>query len=209
MNVISLVGFKGSGKSTVANILQNEFGYHTLSFADSLKDCLSAIFCWDRDLLSGDTQESREWREKVDEWWSKKLDIPDFSPRWAMQNFGTNIMRNHFNEDIWVLNVEKKILDTSHSKILLTDCRFSNEIKVARKYDGKVIRIKREPDPEWFEIAYSANHGDEIALKRMRDEFKVHESEWSWIGEEINSTIYNNASLEELTAKVMVQCALF
>ena len=51
--IIGLTGFIGSGKTTVAKILATEHGYRTDSFASSLKDSLSVIFGWPRDMLEG------------------------------------------------------------------------------------------------------------------------------------------------------------
>jgi hypothetical protein len=44
-----------------------------MSFACSLKDTASVMFGWDRDLLEGDTVESRKFREQKDEFWSDKF----------------------------------------------------------------------------------------------------------------------------------------
>ena len=86
MHLISLVGFAGAGKDSVGRILVDHYGYRSFSFAESLKDSLASIFCWRRTMLEGKTNESRAWRETVDEWWADKLGIPHFTPRWAMQN---------------------------------------------------------------------------------------------------------------------------
>jgi ABC-type glutathione transport system ATPase component len=66
--IIGIVGFIGSGKDTVADYLVNFHRFKRESFANSLKDAVSQVFGWDRELLEGRTQESREWRETKDEW---------------------------------------------------------------------------------------------------------------------------------------------
>ena len=98
--IIGISGLIGSGKDTVANFLI-EKGFVKGSFADSLKDSVSAIFGWDRIMLQGDTVESRDWRETVDDWWSIKLGEPT-TPRSVLQKFGTDVCRNHFHSDIWI-----------------------------------------------------------------------------------------------------------
>src|SRR5258708_6546586 len=100
MHLIALVGFKGSGKDTAGRFLVENYGFRNFSFAESLKDALASIFCWDRALIEGDTGESRAWRETVDSWWSEKLGIPNFTPRLAMQLVGTDVFRKHFNPDL-------------------------------------------------------------------------------------------------------------
>ena len=107
--IIGFAGLIGSGKNTAAAYLIEQHGYIGLSFAGAVKDCLSVIFHWDRELLEGNTQESRRWRETVDSYWTKKLEIPYFTPRYAMQNVGTDLFRNKFNDNFWVYSLEKKI----------------------------------------------------------------------------------------------------
>lgn len=61
--IVGICGLIGSGKGTVADMLVGEFGFTKISFADSLKDAVAAVFGWPRNLLEGDTDESRSWRE--------------------------------------------------------------------------------------------------------------------------------------------------
>ena len=67
--IVGICGLIGSGKGTVADILVEQ-GFTKVSFADKLKDGVSTIFGWDRSLLEGDTDESRDWREQADEFWT-------------------------------------------------------------------------------------------------------------------------------------------
>ena len=53
--IIGLVGFIGSGKGTVGDILVTQHGYYRFAFADALKDAVATIFTWPRGLLEGDT----------------------------------------------------------------------------------------------------------------------------------------------------------
>ena len=64
--LIGLVGLIGSGKDTVAERLVSHHGFVRDSFAKSLKDAVSNIFGWDRNLVEGNTKESRAWREQPD-----------------------------------------------------------------------------------------------------------------------------------------------
>ena len=93
--IISVSGFIGSGKDTIADYLVTEFGFKRLSFAGTLKDAVAAIFGWDRDLIDGTTKESRIWRDQVDQWWSDRLGIPNLTPRYILQHIGTDVFRNH------------------------------------------------------------------------------------------------------------------
>lgn len=184
---IVLVGFAGCGKTTVGEYLVQKHNFYGLSFADSLKDAVSSIFCWDRNLVEGNTKEAREWREQVDPWWAKKLDVPHFTPRWALRHFGTDIMRDHFNVDIWINNVEKRIIDLGDVPVVVFDGRFPNEINLVRGMGGEAWRVKRGPEPYWFNYTQ-----DEL------DDIGIHRSETQWIGCDIDRTIENNDELSKL-----------
>jgi hypothetical protein len=200
--LVAFVGFKSSGKNTAALPLIEHHAFLPISFADALKDALAAIFSWPREMLEGITLDSRKWRETVDPWWSVRLGIPDFSPRWAMMNFGTDIMRKHFHSEIWVLNVERRIELAGNRPVVLTDARFPNEIALARKYSGKVIRIQRGPDPEWMHTAIRANAGNVYCIDAMQI-LRVHPSEYSWVGTDVDVTIRNDGNTEQLWAAVL------
>ena len=83
-------------------IIQKKYGYVKVSFCNVLKDVVSCIFGWPRNLLEGDTIESREFREKEDKLWSKHLKIK-ITPRIVIQKIGTDIFRMYFHQEIWLL----------------------------------------------------------------------------------------------------------
>lgn len=91
--ILAICGFIGSGKDTVADYLVEQHGFQQVSFAQSLKDSVSAVFGWNRDLLEGRSPESRKWREQVDEWWAERLGMPHLTPRWVLQYWGTEVAR--------------------------------------------------------------------------------------------------------------------
>ncbi len=203
--IVGITGLIGSGKSTVADILVDEYNFKKASFADSLKDAVSTIFSWDRSLLEGDTKESREWRETVDDWWATSLDMPDLTPRKVLQLWGTEVARNGFHNDIWVLSLMNKLKDTSDN-IVITDCRFKNEIETIRKLNGKAIRVVRGPAPEWHYLAELANSptnlNKEYHRARLEKEFNVHESEYGSVGYEYDHIITNDGTLDELRKSI-------
>jgi hypothetical protein len=200
--IIGFVGFIGSGKDTAADYLVNFHGFRRDSFASTLKDAVANVFGWDRTLLEGRTKESREWREQVDSWWAERLKMPNLTPRLMLQIWGTEVCRNGFHNDIWIASLENKIRKT-HDNIVITDVRFTNEIKAIKNAGGKVFRIKRGPDPDWFDDAINFNQGPTNmtwALSKMRlDQCKIHASESSWVGNKhIDTEIDNNGSIDDL-----------
>ena len=206
MNTIGLLGNIGSGKNTVAQYLATK-GCVPTSFAGPLKDLCAHVFGWERNMLEGETDESREFREGVDLYWSKKLGIHNFTPRLALQLIGTDVMRNHFNQDIWLSSLEYRVkkLHNQNECVVISDCRFRNEVDLISRMGGITILVERNEKPEWYEIALAANNGDAVAKHIMKKDFKdVHTSEWDWIGCEINYTVKNTGTLEDLYANIDV-----
>jgi hypothetical protein len=203
--LIAFVGLQDSGKNTAAAALY-PYGFIPLSFADAMKDSLAAIFCWDRAMLEGITTESRAWREQIDTWWAAKLNIPQFSPRWALRHFGTTVMRQHFHHDLWVFNVERRLASIT-GPVVLIDARFPNEIALARCYGARVVRVKRGADPEWMSLAMTGNHDPEPLIREyainMLIANGIHESEFAWIGVPVDAMIENNGTVAQLHAAVI------
>jgi len=195
--IVGIVGLIGSGKDTIADYLVNFHGYRRDSFANTLKDAVSAIFNWDRDLLEGRTTMARQWREQVDEWWAQRLGIPNLTPRYVLQQWGTEVVRKSFHDDTWIASLENKLRNSKDDSVI-TDCRFPNEIKMIKGLGGKVLRVIRGPEPEWYEVASQANGGDKEALDLMKNYYKVHISEWAWAGANFDYTVQNNGSIDQL-----------
>ena len=203
--VIGLVGFIGSGKDTAADYLCNFHEFRRDSFAATLKDAVAAVFGWDRILLEGRTREARQWREQVDSWWSTRLGIPNLTPRWVLQFWGTEVCRHHFHDDIWIASLENK-LRSSQDNIVISDVRFANEIAAIKRAGGLVVRIKRGPDPEWYNDAELANiSSDQNQRKISQDrlvQLGIHASETSWVGLNIDAVIENNSTIDDLFTRM-------
>lgn len=198
--IIGIAGFQGSGKDTIADYLQNIYGFKRDSFAATLKDAVAAVFGWDRELLEGRTTESRAWREQVDPWWAERLSMPNLTPRLVLQKWGTEVARKSWHDDTWIASLENK-LNRAHNDIVITDVRFPNEIEAVRNAGGIVIRVVRGPEPEWYDLAVTTNQG---TFNHMATAYpEVHPSEWAWIGTKFDAIIDNNADgLDPLFAQV-------
>ena len=186
--LIGIVGLIGSGKDTVANRLVEKHGFVRDSFAKSLKDAVSSMFNWDREMLEGNTSSSRHWREQPDKFWSDKFGKP-VTPRWVLQHFGTEVMRGNMYDGIWV---DSCLGRYKGKNTVISDTRFPNEVKQIRVNGGTIIRVKRNKDPEWF-INYVEGN---IEPKG------IHSSEYAWAKEEFDFVIENNGDKETLYAKI-------
>ena len=193
--IIGICGLIGSGKGTVADILVEHHNFKKLSFADKLKDGVSAVFGWDRQMLEGDNDESRKWREEKDRFWSKETG-KTITPRLILQLFGTDCMRNGYFDGIWVSLVKQKIIDNPDTNWVIPDVRFPNEVKMIQNAQGEVWQVRRGDLPVWF--IDKRDNGVEPT--------DVHASEWAWIDrdESFEQIIQNDDSLEELLKKIEI-----
>jgi hypothetical protein len=180
--LIGIVGLIGSGKDTVANRLVEKHGYIRDSFAKSLKDAVASMFNWDREMLEGNTSESREWREQPDKFWSEKFNKP-VTPRWVLQYFGTEVMRGQMYDAIWV---DSCIGRYKGQNTVISDTRFVNEVKTIRAHGGKIICVTR----------------GKLPTKEDMKKRGAHQSEWDWLDSTFDFVIDNNGTKEELFAKV-------
>jgi hypothetical protein len=193
--IIGICGLIGSGQDTIADYLQNIHQFRRESFAHTLKDAVASIFGWDRELLEGRTRESREWREQVDPWWTERLCMT-VTPRLVLQVWGTEVARKSYHDDIWIASLENKLRKT-HDDVVISDCRFPNEITAIKNAGGIVIRVVRGPEPVWFELARNVNQGPKNNIewrlsKNELEKYSIHASETAWIGTEFDTIIDNN-----------------
>jgi len=197
--IIGICGFISSGKDTAANYLVGWHGFRRDSFAGALKDAVAHVFGWDRELLEGLTTEARAWREQVDPWWAERLGMPHLTPRWVLQYWGTEVCRTGFHDDIWIAALENRLRQrTGHT--VISDVRFPNEVSAIRNAGGRIIWIRRGPDPEWCSTLVQMREHD-IALGIRTDymrQFNVHASEWAWVGTRFDTVVDNNGSVDEL-----------
>jgi hypothetical protein len=200
--IVGFVGFISAGKDTAADYLVNYHEFRRDSFASTLKDAVAAVFGWDRTLLEGRTKEARAWREQVDTWWAARLNIPHLTPRWVLQYWGTEVLRGAFHDEIWIASLENKMRKT-RDNIVISDVRFPNEIIAIKRAGGIVVRIRRGPDPDWYESAINYNRGPNGNMswahgRKHLEELGIHASETAWIGQPVDVEIANDSSIENL-----------
>lgn len=197
--LIGVVGLISSGKGTVGNFLVDTYSFKEESFAKSVKDSVASIFVWDRDLLDGSTLESRYWREQPDDFWSAKFGY-EVTPRYILQQFGTNVVRDNMLDSMWINSLEKRIID-SNDDIVITDVRFPNELKFIKEMGGFLIQVNRGDYPNWFPMAIADNKNDTNNMIQYHPE--IHKSEYSWVGTElIDFIVMNDSTTIELEKKI-------
>jgi hypothetical protein len=153
--IIAFSGRKQAGKTVCSEFLKGLLlsnGYNDVeifNFADPLKEdiCmnmfnLTYIQCYGED---------HNKNELIDAYWDDK----QLSARDLLQLIGTDIFRK-LNQNVWVNALINKIKKTNHQVVIVSDCRFPNEIEAIKNNNGLVFRLNRNP--------HDSNHMSESIL---------------------------------------------
>lgn len=171
MKLIGITGKAGAGKDTIASILWRAHSFTVMPFAGPLKAAAAHMFG-----LGMQHFNDREMKEKVNTYWG-------MSPRQMLQLLGTEAVKPHFGEDIWIKrwNLDYGALaETDH--IVVPDVRFDPEANHLRKLNGIIIEVRR---PAAGLAGDTGSHASERGLT-MEPDF----------------VIMNDGSLEDLIIKV-------
>lgn len=142
--IIAFSGRKQSGKTICSEFLKGLLlsnGYSDVeiyNFADPLKEdiCmnmfgLSYAQCYGED---------HNKNELVDAYWENK----QLTARDLMQLIGTDLFRK-LNNNVWVNALINKIKKSKLQVVIVSDCRFPNEIEAIKNNEGIVFRLNRNP----------------------------------------------------------------
>jgi hypothetical protein len=165
--IIGVVGKKGSGKTTLANIAVSN-GFTPVAFADPLKDIISQVFDISKSILN-DPEAKENYQLSIEltndvvsellRTASEKYEsVPMYTRNFALSNFqpafitnprqllqvvGTDIFRNLVDKNYW-LNSFIKNIDLQAKDIIVHDLRFQNELDLIKnKLYGKIVVIER------------------------------------------------------------------
>lgn len=200
--IIGVIGYIGSGKNASADILVNQFGFKKESFAKSLKDAAAIIFGWDRQMLEGDTPESRLWREQEDKYWSKQLGWT-VTPRAVLQKLGTEAGREVFGYSLWTASTMRR-MEQDPGDYVITDVRFPNEAEALKAAGGLLVRVTRDT-PQWADHLKNVMQTMYIDVPEWMEHFypDVHASEWNIALLDHDVEVFNDGSLQDLEEKIL------
>ncbi len=175
--LIGLAGLAGSGKSTAAKCLVEQYRFERYRMAGPLK-AMARSFGLTAQQIDGDQKEVPiEWLDGV-------------TPRHIMQTLGTEWGRNLIHRDLWTRIAERNIkvhLEAPKSDgifpgsdVVIDDIRFENEVEMIHRLGGKVYRIVGRP-PSLFTVAQHISEAQAF---------------------DVDGTIENNGSIEDLWREV-------
>ena len=183
--LIGVSGKLGSGKDSLASmIIELDSTFQRKVFAEKLKQIVS--------LLSGRPIEDMYSQE------GKNIYLPewDMTVGNMLQQIGTDVMRNHFHNNVWVKALFADYVPHSVEKLsgsyeeypnwIICDVRFKNEAQIIRDKGGILVRVNGDPAKIRENSTRDLNHQSETDLDDWDD----------W-----NIVVENNSTLEELRYK--------
>jgi hypothetical protein len=176
--LIGICGRIGAGKTTFADYLTKK-GFVEIAFADTVKKIVELVYGFDYNVLLAKTQRSRQKRGQ--------LIIDGYGARTRMEQVGT--MFRKIDPDTWVGVVKRKISKLHTKNIVVTDCRYKNEIDAIRELGGKII------------IVYK----DDADLTITSFDKKTHPSRWEFLKHITPNDTYikNDSTLTHLQSLAM------
>lgn len=212
--IISISGKIGSGKDTVADIIKSATPYYdwkVKKFAGKLKEVASLITGIPTEAFEDQefkkTNLGTEWNRDVTEFIETGViqfhkDVP-MSVRELLQYLGTDAMRNHLHQNVWVnallcdytfegckndgTQCETPNGNCTSDKCfpnwIITDTRFPNELDAVKKHNAITIKVVRDSGN-----TIGTTHSSETALD--------HVTEWDYV-------IENNGTIEDLRRMVL------
>ena len=158
--LIGITGKKQHGKSTVANMIATEYGFHIVSFAMPIKEVLCHLFGWDyAQCQEGDFKET------------PRNDCYGLTPRDLMLTLGTDWGRNTVHRNIWT-DAAMKLVDRCGLEeaqgVVMPDVRFDSEAEAIKRRNGFIISVERSDAP-----VYLDNHESEQGINTLLIDYTV------------------------------------
>lgn len=154
--IIGLCGYKGTGKSTAAEYLENEYGFVRVNFKDGLVQEITERF----PILLEELKKTYTL--------SSIEDLFRIKPplmRALMQEYGTDVRRKD-DPDYWVKQWVAKV-ESTKVNIVTDDVRFFNELAAMGDLNGLLVRITR-PD-----VTSGGEHQSEKEQESFIEDFTI------------------------------------
>lgn len=188
--LIGVSGKLGSGKDLFASLFATEltnksiydyllnrslkkYKIYKKSFAYNLKKMVETLTGIDMTLI-----DSKTFTNPIYDYTREQKDIflTDYNMTLGqlLQQFGTEIMRNNLNNNVWVNS-----LFSTHEKYndndiwIITDVRFKNEFEAIKNRNGLLIRLQGDPLKLRENSQRDLNHQSETDLDEWEDQFDL------------------------------------
>lgn len=221
--IVGISGYMGSGKDTVAKIIQYVSEYPN---SENRTDPHLGYRSFNSYIMDQGMQEDpekytkwkiRKWAGKLKQIASILTGIPienfedqefkktEMGAMWGMsvreflQKLGTNGLRDGLHKDVWVnaLMSEYKLTQDGLPNWIISDTRFFNEAQAIKDQGGIIIRVNRYTSHEMYHTKPGGGYTSDINKSIMR-----HPSETSLDNWDFDVEIENNGTIEDLIPKV-------
>lgn len=158
--ILSLSGYAGSGKDSVADILVRKYGFKKYAWADSLRIAASVlnpiVMC------SDNGSEPLRYNDAIElvGYTQAKSVLPEV--RRFLQVLGTDVGRNMISDTVWVDATLRRLENETSSSddIVIADTRFQNEIDAVKSLSDEsyAVRVHRPG------VVAMSDHPSEVEL---------------------------------------------
>lgn len=183
--IIGITGHKRAGKSSIADVLRNEYGFRAYSLAEPIKAAVREIFGWGPEHTDGARKEEVDPRYGI-------------SPRQAMQHLGTEWgqygLCHQFpgfyrvtDRYLWCRRAMDRINADGYPRFhaVIPDIRFMHEREYFKPWsDFLLVRVRRAG-------CHSDGHASEEEIGKISADYIIE----------------NNRTLDDLADEVRALCA--
>jgi hypothetical protein len=178
------------------------------AFADMLKATASSVFGIPDEWVNGTNEDKNKethikWKNfasflapkvvaqlKKNGKYEKNMTVREF-----LQYFGTNVCRKIY-DDCWVESCFRRIEIDQPEIAIISDCRFKNEVKAAKKHGAKLVKLSRAPhagDTHASEVDLDNMHhnnfdlviGKDVTIREQNQELLEAMYKWGWFEQHV------------------------
>lgn len=201
MTLLAVSGSANCGKDTASDYIVNRYNFVKIAFADRIKRILMDVYDLDYNNLWGPSNNRSVY--------DVRYKIPDseeyLTARTGSQAFGDcgrslyidtwvdctfrdikKLENGYFYDYEDYKGVFKNYLNPGRKNVIISDCRYINEMNKVKEMGGKVIRIKKTVVPL---KGKSGKHSSEMSQVQIMDNY-------------FDYIIYNDGTIQELYNKI-------
>jgi len=175
-------GYKGSGKDTCYEMLNDRYACNRIGFADPVREAVWNLFSYkiiDRERLWGNIEKKEEeiigWTIPEDVRERNGFEEKYWTGRRLLQWFGTEVAR-HTEDSVWLEMFKKTWRQNPNNITVVTDCRFDNEYNMLKSLEqegAEVTFFKVNRDDEKAQTGSFSSHASEQDIAKFRPDVSI------------------------------------
>jgi hypothetical protein len=201
MILIGISGAANCGKDTACNYIANQYNFVKIAFADEIKRILMEVYSLSYQQLWGESKNRSLYdpRYKIpnsDEYLTARLGSQAFGDcgrslyenTWVDYTFKQikELQTSYFMDYEDKRGIFKNYLNPGKKNVVVSDCRYINELNKIKDMGGKVVRIKKTVTPL---KGRTGKHSSEVNQHLILNSY-------------FDEIIYNDGSIQDLYKKI-------